>query len=206
MKIAFCVPGKDFTGWFLENWTELTQTLTSSPYIENLDSVIDWKLFRNYHPIINKTRTEVLRRAKTWNPDYYMWIDSDTNFKTSDFFKLLFSDKHIVSGLYHLQPPGGKFTNNYIPVTYACHKNSRELLYTTDNDLSTNQPIEVYANGMGWMLVRKEVFEEVENPFDQTYSEQSEDIIFQVKAREKGYKSYVIPDVILGHEKMLIVK
>ncbi len=56
------------------------------------------------------------------------------------------------------------------------------------------------------MLVRKEVFEEVENPFDQTYSEQSEDIIFQVKAREKGYKSYVIPDVILGHEKMLIVK
>ena len=29
---------------------------------------------------------------------------------------------------------------------------------------------------------------------------------FQVKAREKGYKSYIIPDVILGHEKMLIVK
>ena len=66
--------------------------------------------------------------------------------------------------------------------------------------------MEVYANGMGWMLVRKEVFEDVENPFDQTYSEQSEDIIFQVKAREIGDKSYIIPDVILGHEKMLIVK
>ena len=91
MKIAFCIPGREFTGWFLENWTELTQTLTSSPYIENLDSVIDWKLFRNYHPIINKTRTEVLRRAKLWEPDYYMWIDSDINFKTTDFFKLLSS-------------------------------------------------------------------------------------------------------------------
>ena len=154
MKIAFCIPGKEFTGWFLENWTELIQTL-------NLD--IEWKLFRNYHPIVSKTRIEVLRRAQLWEPDYYMWIDSDTNFKTSDFFKLLSSDKHIVSGLYHLQPPGGRFTNTYVPVTYACHKNSRELLYTTDNDLSTNQPIEVYANGMGWMLVRKEVFEEVEN-------------------------------------------
>jgi len=199
MKIAFCVPGKDFTGWFLENWTELIQAI-------NLDTTIEWKLFRNYHPIVHKTRTEVLRRAKVWNPDYYMWIDSDTNFKTGDFFKLLSSDKEIVSGLYHLQPPGGKFTNTYVPVTYACHKNSRELLYTTDNDLSSNQPMEVYANGMGWMLVKKEVFEDIENPFDQTYSEQSEDIIFQVKAREKGYKSYVIPDVILGHEKMLIVK
>jgi len=197
MKIAFCIPGKEFTGWFLENWTELIQAL-------NLD--IEWKLFRNYHPIVSKTRIEVLRRAQLWEPDYYMWIDSDTNFKTSDFFKLLSSDKHIVSGLYHLQPPGGRFTNTYVPVTYTCHKNSRELLYTTDNDLSTNQPMEVYANGMGWMLVKKEVFEDVEKPFDQTYSEQSEDIIFQVKAREKGYKSYVLPDVILGHEKMLIVK
>ena len=197
MKIAFCIPGKEFTGWFLENWTELIQIL-------NLD--IEWKLFRNYHPIVSKTRIEVLRRAQLWEPDYYMWIDSDTNFKTSDFFKLLSSDKHIVSGLYYLQPPGGRFTNTYVPVTYACHKNSRELLYTTDNDLSTNQPMEVYANGMGWMLVKKEVFEDVEKPFDQTYSEQSEDIIFQVKAREKGYKSYVLPDVILGHEKMLIVK
>ena len=197
MKIAFCIPGKEFTGWFLENWTELIKTL-------NLD--IEWKLFRNYHPIVSKTRIEVLRRAQLWEPDYYMWIDSDTNFKTSDFFKLLSSDKHIVSGLYHLQPPGGRFTNTYVPVTYACHKNSRELLYTTDNDLSTNQQVEVYANGMGWMLVKKEVFEDVEKPFDQTYSEQSEDIIFQVKAREKGYKSYVLPDVILGHEKMLIVK
>ena len=197
MKIAFCIPGKEFTGWFLENWTELIQVL-------NLD--IEWKLFRNYHPIVSKTRIEVLRRAQLWEPDYYMWIDSDTSFKTSDFFKLLSSDKHIVSGLYHLQPPGGRFTNTYVPVTYACHKNSRELLYTTDNDLSTNQQVEVYANGMGWMLVKKEVFEDVEKPFDQTYSEQSEDIIFQVKAREKGYKSYVLPDVILGHEKMLIVK
>ena len=197
MKIAFCIPGKEFTGWFLENWTELSQAL-------NLD--IEWKLFRNYHPIVSKTRIEVLRRAQLWEPDYYMWIDSDTNFKTSDFFKLLSSDKHIVSGLYHLQPPGGRFTSTYIPVTYACHKNSRELLYTTDNDLNSDQPMEVYANGMGWMLVKKEVFEEIEKPFDQTYSEQSEDIIFQVKAREKGYKSYVLPDVILGHEKMLIVK
>jgi GT2 family glycosyltransferase len=135
-----------------------------------------------------------------------MWIDSDINFKTTDFFKLLSSDKEIISGLYHLQPPGGRFTQSYVPVTYACYKNSREMLYTSDNDLNSNQPIEVYANGMGWMLVKKEVFEDTENPFDQTYSEQSEDIIFQVKAREKGYKSYIIPDVILGHEKMLIVK
>ena len=56
------------------------------------------------------------------------------------------------------------------------------------------------------MHIRRLAEKYIEKPFDQTYSEQSEDIIFQVKAREKGYKSYVLPDVILGHEKMLIVK
>ena len=60
MKIAFCIPGKEFTGWFLENWTELSQTL-------NLD--IEWKLFRNYHPIVSKTRIEVLLRSQLWEPD-----------------------------------------------------------------------------------------------------------------------------------------
>ena len=118
-----------------------------------------------------------------------------------DFFGLFRHDKDIVSGLYLRKPRSDSLSD--IPIEFACFNEDGKKLYTNEVN---GELIKVWSNGMGWMLVRKEVFEDVENPFDQTYSEQSEDIIFQVKAREKGYKSYVIPDVILGHEKMLIVK
>ena len=61
MKIAFCIPGPTFSGWFLENWTALIQSLPSD---------IEWKLFRNYNPNVHVVRQHVLDRAKPWNPDY----------------------------------------------------------------------------------------------------------------------------------------
>ena len=202
MKIAFCIPGKEFTGWFLENWTELTQTLTSSPYIENLDSVIDWKLFRNYHPIINKTRTEVYLRAKTLNPDYYMWIDSDQVFKSEDFYSLISRDLDIISGVYYRST--GDFYNK--PEKFACSMLDGPTLRMKDI-VSKESPIEIHANGMGFMLVKSEVFRILNQPFMPENEKQweGEDFTFQEKARKKGFKSYIDPKVIIGHEKKFIM-
>ena len=200
MKIAFCIPGREFTGWFLENWTELTQTLTSSPYIENLDSVIDWKLFRNYHPIINKTRTEVLRRAKLWEPDYYMWIDSDINFSPDNFYRLLTHDNvDIVSGIYIMK-------TTYPYNDFACGKLEGGNLTRNDIQGQTDL-IEVKANGLGWMLVKGKVFEHdgLEQPFTQDENGTGEDALFQMRAKELGYRSYIDPTLIVGHEKMMIL-
>ena len=91
MRVAFCIPGPNFSGWFLENWTAL---------IKSLPPEIEWRLFRNYNPNVHVVRNQVLDRARMFRPDYYMWIDSDINFTPDDFYKLLdHKNVSIVSGM-----------------------------------------------------------------------------------------------------------
>ena len=60
---------------------------------------------------------------------------------------------------------------------------------------------------MGFMLVKKGVFESIEYPFDMVdVTTKGEDLVFQIKALEKGFKSYIDPSIILGHEKSYILK
>ena len=194
MKLALCIPGRKFTGRFLESFTNLIKYLDG----EN----IDWILCRRYHPNIYRVRQECLRIAKSHNPDYYMWIDSDMTFTVEDFKLLLENrDKKIISGLY-LQPEGTSI--NDIPISYACFYEGKNRLLTSQV-FNITTPISVRANGMGWMLVAKEVFDSVNGPFDQTHSGVSEDIIFQDKAKEKNYLSWIDPRIKLGHEKSVIL-
>lgn len=195
MKIAFCIPGRNFTGRFLESWTDLVRYLDSTS--------IDWVLYRRYNPNIYKARQKCLMAAKEHDPDYYMWIDSDMTFTVEDFKRLLENkDKKIISGLY-LTPAGA--TSADIPIHYACCYNDNQLL-TTGSITNTTNLISVRANGMGWMLVDKEVFTKLDRPFDQMYSRDSDDIIFQDKARQHGYASWVDPKIVVGHEKTLILE
>ena len=192
MKIAFCIPGPTFSGWFLENWTALIQSLPSD---------IEWKLFRNYNPNVHVVRQHVLDRAKPWNPDYYMWIDSDINFSTHDFYKLLEQvstrDISILSGIYVMK-------TSYPYNTFACVKRHGNYI-TRDSIKDKKDLMEVNVNGMGWMLVKREVFAAVDEPFKQDNKGTGEDALFQIRAREKGFKSYIDPTLIVGHEKMMIL-
>ena len=194
MKIAFCIPGREFTGRFLECWTNLVKRLSNDN--------IDWILCRRYHPNIYRVRQECLKIAKQENPDYYMWIDSDIIFKPEDFYKLLENkDKDIVSGVY-LQPEGP--TVNDIPITYACFIQGKNMLLTSQI-YSKKDIFKVRANGMGWMLVKNKVFNKIESPFDQTSSNNSEDVIFQDTAKNLGFDSWIDPTIKLGHEKSTIL-
>ena len=94
--------------------------------------------------------------------------------------------------------------------------------------------IQVWTNGMGWMLVKKGVFEAIrdkgnrwDNPFmSETLLDKKlninnefiadneaiyrnaamvEDVSFQQNALELGFKSYVDPLIHVGHEKSLIL-
>ena len=192
MKIAFCIPGPSFSGWFLENWTQLIKTLPTD---------IDWKLFRNYNPNVHVVRQHVLDRARAFNPDYYMWIDSDINFTPNNFYKLLDTlnnkDISILSGLYVMK-------TSYPYNTFACVKRHGTYI-DRDTIKGETDLIEVSVNGMGWMLVKREVFDAVNAPFKQDDKGTGEDALFQIRAREKGFKSYIDPTLIVGHEKMMIL-
>ena len=177
MKIVFCIPGREFSGHFLKSWSKLINELQSME--------IEWELINLYHPIVYQARQKCLNEALEIDYDYMMWIDSDIVFEPHNFKQLLGHEKDIVSGLYMIQKTPGIYD---VPDEYACIGLDNQRFNRFEYE-GTRELIEVKANGMGWMLVKKGV-----------------DIVFKIKALEQGYKSYVDTSVIVGHEKSFIMR
>ena len=194
MKIVFCIPGINFSNRFLESWTNLIQMLPPD---------IEWHLNVGYTPNIFSNRQHLLDRAKMFNADYYMWIDSDQVFKPHHFFNLLRHNKNIVSGIY-LRQLDYDSTNSEI---YTCTTLDGEHLTEEIRSNSKERLVEVIGNGMGFMLTKSSIFENLDNPFSSPDPVRgfSEDLYFQTKVKEKGIKSYVDLDMIIGHEKTFIL-
>ena len=134
-----------------------------------------------------------------------MWIDSDQVFEPNDFFKLLEHDKDIVSGLYLRKPQGD--TLDDIPIEFACFNEDGKRLYTNEVNGELRK---VWSNGMGWMLIKKGVFEKIEypwfGPIITGLGFHGEDVSFQIRAKDVGFESYVDTSIVVGHEKGVILK
>ena len=206
MKVVFCIPGNSFSGKFLSCWTDLTRKMTSKG--------IGWKLIRGYQPNIYRVRNELTEMALNEGFDRIMWIDSDIIFSSNDFFKLLNHKFDIISGLYMVQMEDEKEIDmSELRVKsrgdyyYAAISESGTFLKVSD--IKSLNIFTVRSNGMGFMLINKKVFTDIGNMWFNPSDKGkiiSEDISFQTKARELGYKSYVDPSIIVGHEKGVILK
>ena len=182
-RIAFCIPGNTFSGTFLKCWTSLVKQLPPN---------MDWFLINGYAPNITYSRQSLLLRARMLRPTHYMWIDDDQVF-TFEHFRILYNhDLDIVSGLYKKSDD-----------MFACCKLNGETL-TTNDKLETGIN-EVMANGFGFMLVKAEVFDRIDKPFEYLNEDQWEDFGFANKARQLGYKVNVDSNIVVGHEKSRIL-
>lgn len=205
LKIIFCIPGYSFSGKFLSCWTNLIQKLSE----EN----IDWELVRGYQPNIYRVRNELVEIALTKDFDKIMWIDSDIIFSPNDFFKLLNHNVDIISGLYiaqmeddHRMNMSQMRTKSRGDYYYAAISESGTFLKVSD--IKSLNVFTVRSNGMGFMLINKKVFTNMKNMwFNPMDNKQiiSEDISFQTRAKGLGYKSYIDPSILVGHEKGIIL-
>ena len=208
MKVVFCIPGNKFSNRFLKCWTNLTKELHKRD--------IEYELLSQYIPNVYQVRSLLLGADKKFGQyqtpwlgkkdyDYIMWIDSDQVFEPNDFFKLLEHDKDIVSGLYLRKPQGD--TLNDVPIEFACFNENGKRLYTNEVN---GELIKVWSNGMGWMLIKKGVFEKIEYPWFGPIIEglgfHGEDVSFQIRAKDVGFDSHVDTSIIVGHEKEVILK
>ena len=204
MKVIFCVPGNTFSNRFVKCWTTLQQEL----YKQN----IEYELMCEYAPNIYYIRGMLLGGNYNHGPsqhpwqgkkeyNYIMWIDSDIVFKPQHFFKLLEHDKDIVSGLYLKKPRTDSMAD--IPTSFACFVDDdyRNLMTHEAN----GELINVRANGMGWMLVKKGVFEKIDYPWFGMINNHGEDLSFQLRAKDAGFDSYVDTSIIVGHEKEVVL-
>jgi len=151
--------------------------------------------------------------------DYIMWIDSDSVFTPEQFQSLLDQMEvnpklYILSGVYIKENQKEytavlKWNDGY----FDKHGSSKFLI---PKDLRGKKSLmKVDFTGMGFMLVRKGVFEKLTYPWFQPMGIQNhgqsigfigEDAAFCLRAKEKGFDSYIDPKISIGHEKPTILR
>ena len=230
LTIVFCLPGASFSGAFLECWTELLAWCLAN----NIRPILSRKHSCNIYYVRNMCLGADVSRGPHQKPfngtidyDYIMWIDSDIMFKPQQFARLLGHGKDIVSGIY-LMEGGEAFATvkEWNEEYFARHGHFRFLrkadLQSPQNpqslpramprgEFSNPQVLEVAYTGMGFMLVKKGVFESMEYPWFRPVEKRigemvdftMEDVAFCLRAKEKGFTVLIDPVVRVGHEKKI---
>ncbi len=222
-KIIFCLPGKNYSNQFLLAWSDLILWCSQNNF--------DLSISQNYSSVVHFARTLCLggdnTKGKLQKPfdnkldyDYIMWIDSDIIFNVDDFKKLLESENDITSGIYKMEN-----TINYPTVInwdtkYLMKNGNFEFLddnkikeLKDSKKLLNNRYLNVEYTGMGWMLIKKDVIEQLKYPwfYHDLYEINdfvemfSEDVSFCKNLKKAGFDIYVDLDVRVGHYKSFII-
>lgn len=214
-KIIFCLPGKQFSGDFLTCWTELLQHCFNKNHKIYLSQQYSSNVYfaRALCVGANVNRGEIQHPFNGQiDYDFIMWIDSDIIFKPEQFDRLLNHDVDICSGLYFMEGGREFAAVEKWDTEFFLKNNCFEFL--TPDILARKNPkglMEVDYNGFGFMLIKKGVFENIKYPwfFDEMQKIgncvdiPSEDVSFCKKAKKAGYKIYIDPSIVVGHQKTI---
>jgi hypothetical protein len=214
INIIFCVPGSLFSGNFMDCWSNTIGYLLK----HGINPILSRQQSSNIYIVRNKCLGANILRGVNQKPfqgevtyDYIMWIDSDMVWRPEQIVQLVSHDKYIVSGVY--SSDGGSFlcavkdwNEEY------CKKNGHFKFLDSSEFKDKKELIDVVYTGMGFMLVKKGVFESLEYPWfrpeQKTFGNISdvamEDISFCLHIKEKGYQVLIDPQVRVGHEKKCI--
>ena len=220
-KVIIALPGRTFSGGFMLNLLETVQTLKSKNYTV--------MIINEYSSYVTYSRMKTLgldvRRGADQKPfdgklDYDVWltIDSDVIFTPKQVMEIIEdTDKYpVVSGMYRLG------TTQYSPVqewnTEYFKKNGYFEFMSKDSIDPNKKYISVAYNGMGLFACTKEVLESLKYPYfhhppieldledgNSVTEMVSEDVAFCRNIKEAGYDITVNTNIIVGHEKKLIL-
>jgi hypothetical protein len=155
--VVVALPGREYSGSFLKNWSETLMRLTQKGY-----KVV---MLNEYSSFVSFSRMKTLRldvlRGATQVPfdgklDYDVWltIDSDIFFLPEQVIELIEDiDKHpVVSGLYRMTDLEHYATVKDWDTEYFKKHGSFEFLKVRDLDTSEKY-MKVAYNGMGFLCV-----------------------------------------------------
>ncbi len=230
MRLVFCLPGNSFSGRFLDCWTA-----TVAYCLQNgIQMILSRKESCNIYYVRNMCLGADVLRGKEQKPfdgkldyDYLMWVDCDIIWQPEQITRLLLHKRDIVSGVY-LMSDGQHFAavkdwdEEYFAKNGCFQFLSPEDLTPNPSPCGEGRPecnegrgevrlVEVAYTGMGFMLVKRGVFESMEYPWFRPIEKRignavdftMEDVAFCLRAQEKGYAIHVDPRVKVGHEKKM---
>ena len=185
LKLSILVPTRDMVhSHFTFSLINLVKTMT--------ELGIDTYTFFDSSTILLNQRERLIEKAREINSDYVLWLDSDMMFPSTVAVRLLEHNKDIVACNY---------MRRSLPL--------KTVAYTDVYDWDSWVPmspqdelVEVQGIGMGCMLMRTSVFDQLEKPyFEFRYKEDTrdwygEDFVLLHKLRNNNHKIYV--DTILS--------
>jgi hypothetical protein len=221
ITIIFCVPGNRFSDNFLKCWTNLFVWCINN----NINPILSNHYNSNVYYVRNLCLGADTRRGVDQNPwdgkvdyDYIMWIDSDIFFIPQQLQRLIDSDKDIVSGIYKMHSNKAYATVESWDDTYYTENGTYEFLteehLIEKKDTGAEKIFPVAYTGLGFMLIKKGVFEKLKYPwFRPEWTEYgkgvedftSEDVGFCINAKKAGFNIFVNSDIRVGHEKSCIL-
>jgi hypothetical protein len=221
-KVIIALPGREYSGNFLKNWSETLMVLTQKGYkvtlINEYSSFVSFSRMKTLGLDVMRGATQVPFDGKV---DYDVWltIDSDIFFIPEQVIELIEdTDKHpVVSGLYRMSDlqhyaAVKKWDDEYF-------KKNGTFEFIKVNELDTSQKyMKVAYNGMGFFACRKGVIENLKYPyFSYPLIEMetedgkvlrdmcSEDVAFCKNLKDAGYDVIVNTSLRVGHEKTLVI-
>lgn len=208
MKIAICTPcmSGNVNLHFAMSLTATTKALkrTDMVFLTNVGS-----------SILHMARNVLVAQALAQGADKIIFIDDDVSWTTNGFERLVTAPEHIVGGVYQKKPH-----NPYAPAQMA-------VSALPDGMVPNFHGLcEVDGAATGFLRIDREVFEamkancqKIEDDFlkpeeakhlyeyfafgkliknEKTYAH-GEDYFFCHRAREAGYKTFIDPNIKLGH-------
>jgi hypothetical protein len=216
LTIIFCLPGDSFPREFLIAWTELVAYCMT----HNIRPILSTQHSCNIYYARNMCLGGNVLRGEDQKPfngeikyDYFMWIDSDVIFSVPQFVTLLESAKKnpVVSGIYRMTD------GNYAAVEKwdnEFFKKNGHFQFLSDKDIvGKSELIPVAYSGMGFMIVKRGVFEALKYPWFKQLEKRigdavdmtMEDVSFCLRATRAGYRVMVDPRVRPAHRKAVMI-
>ena len=226
-KIVFAIPGDNFSSKFLIAWTATISKLWETRRYDIMISPATG----SFVPFVRMSSLGLdVLRGEDQKPfdgqhfDIWITIDSDIVFTYEQIINLIEStDEHpVVAGMYRMADL----------INFAFVKNWDETYFKEKGTFQFIKPEEIEAwkketdfkyfpvvySGMGFMAVRKDVFDKLKYPFfdselvtitkeDGTIIRDicSEDVSFCKKITQAGFQIMINTDIRVGHLKSLVI-
>lgn len=216
MNLIVCVPGCEFSQIFVSSILDFQSICFRNG--------INVRFSFGYSPNLYIVRNMLLggsatsgENQKPWDGkvkyDYILWVDSDIIFNFEDFSKLLAANKQIISGLYYLHD---ERRTHFAAIKDWDEKYFQEngtFQWLSNEDILDKNLFKVDHIGMGFMLMKAGILENLPYPwfrpmmanFLNVFEVCTEDVAFCHYIREKKFNIWVHPEVIVKHEKKILL-
>lgn len=215
VKVIFCMPGRVYSREFLLSWTDLMMQASGRGH--------QCMISQHYSSVVHFARAKCLGGDVLKGPDQkpfqgsvdydvMMWIDSDILFKPEDFFALLESPHDVTAGLYMMEDLQHMAAVKEWNEDFFSKNGSFKFL-RPDDVVGAPHYIPVAYAGMGWMMIRKGVVEDLKYPWFWSELQRigplvdmsSEDVAFCKAIQATGREIYVDTKIRVGHQKLVAI-